>query len=55
MDEKRDIPSKPDRWQKVHQAVFDLTEAISLFRFIVNPDLDSLANRIVWIRELGRV
>ena len=30
------------------KAVFDLTE--SRFRFIVNPNLDSLANRMVWIR-----
>jgi len=35
------------------KAIFDLTE--SGFRFIMNPDLDSLANRMVWIRERGRV
>ena len=27
----------------------------SRFRFVVNPDLDSLANRMVLIRERGRV
>ena len=34
-------------------AAFDLTE--SRFRFTVNPDLYSLANRMVWIRVRGRV
>jgi len=34
-------------------AVFDLTE--SRFRFTVNPDSDSLANRMVWIHERGQV
>jgi len=37
------IQPDEDSW-----AVFDLTE--SKFRFIVNLDLDSLANRMVWIR-----
>jgi len=37
---------------QVTKAVFDLTE--SRFRFIVNPDLDSLANRMVWIRGCCR-
>jgi len=36
-----------------YKAVFNWTE--SRFRFIVNPDLDSLANRMVWICERGRV
>jgi len=31
----------------VFHAVFDLTK--STFSFVVNPDLDSLANRLVWI------
>ena len=35
------------------EAVFDLGE--SRFRFIANPDLDSLANRMVWIRGRGPV
>ena len=35
------------------KAVFDLTE--SRFRFAMSPDLDSLANRMVWIRERCRV
>jgi len=26
-----------------------------IFIFILNPDLDSLANRMVWIRARGRV
>jgi len=40
-------------WDGHTKAVFDLTE--SRFRFIVNPDSDSVANRMVWIRERGRV
>ena len=36
-----------------YKAVFNWTE--SRFRFIVNLDLDSLANRMVWICERGRV
>ena len=39
--------------EELAQAVFDLTE--SGFRFIVSPDLDLLANRMVWIPECGRV
>ena len=35
------------RCHTVSKAIFDLTE--SEFRFIVNPDLDSLANQMVWI------
>jgi len=35
------------------EAVFNSTE--SRFRFIANPDSDSLANRTVWIRGRGRV
>lgn len=34
------------------KAVFDLTE--SRFGFIVNPNMDSLANRMVWIFGLHR-
>ena len=33
--------------------VFDLTE--SIYRFISSPDLDSEANRMLWIRGRGPV
>ena len=38
-------------WQS--KAVFDFTE--SRFSFTVNPGLDLLTNRMVWIRERGRL